>query len=185
MAYINVIDYEQSGGELRDIYDNLIATRGKLADVHMIQSLNPTTIVSHMKLYLDIMFGQSPLKRYQREMLGVIVSVANNCAYCKLHHGEALHHYWKDENKVKALCDGAEDVELSLADGALCDFARAVTLQPSQPKSDKISELKKLGFEDRAILDATLVISYFNFVNRMVMTLGVEINDDEISGYNY
>jgi len=34
-------------------------------------------------------------------------------------------------------------------------------------------------------LDATLVISYFNFVNRMVLGLGVAPDEDEIGGYNY
>lgn len=34
MAYIKVIDYNESAGELRDIYDHLIKTRGKLVDVH-------------------------------------------------------------------------------------------------------------------------------------------------------
>ncbi|MBK5192462.1 MAG: peroxidase, partial [Flavobacteriaceae bacterium] len=36
-----------------------------------------------------------------------------------------------------------------------------------------------------AILDATLVVSYFNFVNRMVLTLGVEIETDEGENYKY
>lgn len=38
---------------------------------------------------------------------------------------------------------------------------------------------------DRAILDAVLVISYFNFVNRLVISLGVEPSPDEIKGYKY
>ena len=41
-----------------------------------------------------------------------------------------------------------------------------------------------LKFSDREILDATLVISYFNFVNRNVLALGVELEEDP-SGFNY
>ena len=77
MPYINHIDYENSEGELREIYDGLIDSRGKLANIHTIQSLHPKSITAHMKLYMELMFGKSPLKRYQRELLGVIVSKSN------------------------------------------------------------------------------------------------------------
>ena len=101
MAHIQVIEHHEAEGELKTIYDNLVKTRGKLAEVHKIQSLNPKSIVNHMDLYMTIMFGKSPLKRYQREMLGVVVSRANNCEYCQKHHLEALNFYWKDDEKAE------------------------------------------------------------------------------------
>ncbi len=45
--------------------------------------------------------------------------------------------------------------------------------------------LKKAGLADRAILDAVLVISYFNFVNRIALGLGLELEPDSGSGYDY
>ena len=185
MAYIDVISHDDSTGELRDIYDNLIETRGKLADVHMIQSLNPKSIVDHMDLYLTIMFGKSPLKRVQREMMAVVVSRANNCDYCQLHHAEAVNHYWKDEFKTQALRENFENVELSEVDTELCRFAKKMTLDPNHDNQDSIKKLKLLGLDDRAILDATLVISYFNFVNRIVLGLGLHPSAEELTGYNY
>ena len=185
MAFIEVIEYANATGELKAIYDNLIATRGKLADVHTIQSLNPATIVSHMALYKDIMFGKSPLKRYQREMIAVIVSAANQCEYCMKHHREALLHYWKDEQRADALLGNVQDAQLSAQDLALCAFAKALTLHPGQSDAQGIEELKKTGLDDRAVLDAALVVAYFNFVNRMVLGLGLAINEEEIKGYKY
>ncbi len=185
MAYIKVIEYNESSDELRGIYDHLITTRGKLADVHMIQSLNPATVLSHMNFYKDIMFGHSPLKRYQREMISVAVSAANQCEYCIKHHKEALMHYWKSESRIEALIQQAEDPQLSSEDKALCSYARELTLQPELSTKQKTDVLRDVGFDDRAILDATLVISYFNFVNRMVLALGLEIKESEITGYKY
>jgi uncharacterized peroxidase-related enzyme len=185
MAFIRVIDYPESTGELRGIYDHLIGTRGKLADVHKIQSLNAPTVLSHMNLYKDIMFGQSPLKRYQREMIAVVVSATNQCEYCVKHHKEALLNYWKSEEKANAVIQQLYDDAISQEDKALCVFAREVTLNPELATQQKIKNLTDMGFDDRAILDATLVISYFNFVNRIVLTLGLEINEAEISGYKY
>ncbi len=186
MTYIKVIQHNEAEGELKGIYDNLVKTRGKLAEVHKIQSLNPKSIVNHMDLYMTIMFGKSPLKRYQREMIAVIVSVSNNCQYCKTHHGEALLHFWKEENKVQQLSDDYTKLELKDVDKALCDYAATLTKHPNSGNEKTLVEkLKTLGVEDRAILDATLVISYFNFVNRMVLGLGVHLEDDAGKGYEY
>lgn len=186
MARIKVIPHEESNGELREIYDHLVKTRGKLAAVHQIQSLNPPTIMQHMDLYMGIMFGASPLKRYQREMMAVVVSKANECDYCQVHHAEALNHYWKDDAKTAQLRSDFRKVELSDVDTAFCEMAEALTLSPgSQSNSPALDNLRSLGVDDRAILDATLVISYFNFVNRMVLNLGVELNEGEEKGYNF
>lgn len=185
MAYINVIQHEESEGDLKDIYDNLVKTRGKLADVHMIQSLNPQSIVNHMDLYLTIMFGKSPLKRVQREMIAVVVSKNNKCDYCQLHHAAAVQHYWKDESKTNQLKEDYSKLDLSDIDMELCHYAKEMTLNPNHDNENSIAKLKALGFDDRAILDATLVLSYFNFVNRIVLGLGLDVNEEELEGYKY
>ena len=49
---------------------------------------------------------------------------------------------------------------------ALCLFAESLTLNPSDfDELRMVDNLKAAGFSDAAILDATLVIAYFNFVN--------------------
>ena len=185
MAYIKVIDYTDAEGELKEIYDDLIESRGKLAEVHKIQSLNPGTIVAHMDLYLKIMFGKSPLKRYQREMLGVIVSKNNGCEYCITHHAEAVNFYWKDSTKLSDFIADYKSISLSDEDMILCDYAKELTLNPQGfNNSEWADQLKSKGFSDRAILDATLVIGYFNFVNRIVQSLGVGLEENP-GGYNY
>ncbi len=186
MPYIRVIPHEQADGELREIYDNLVNTRGKLAEIHQIQSLNPQSIVNHMDLYMTIMFGKSPVRRYQREMMAVVVSAANRCPYCITHHGEALNHFWKDPARVKRLAEDYADAGLDDRDLALCRYAFDLTAHPdSISENDHIAGLKKQGIEDRALLDTNLVIAYFNFVNRVVIGLGVELEDDGGKGYDY
>lgn len=185
MPYIDVIEPDEAEGDLKKIYEDLIEKRGKLAEVHKIQSLNPESIVRHMDLYMTLLFGNSPLKRYQREMLAVVVSAANDCEYCQLHHSEALNYYWKEDEKVAQLRENFMALDLSKADQLLCKLAWELTESPSEIREGDISTLKEEGFTDRAILDATLVISYFNFVNRIVLGLGVEPSEEEVKGYKY
>ena len=185
MAYINTINYEQADENLRQTYDQIMGTRGKLAAVHQIQSLHPGALLAHMDLYKQVMFAKSPLKRYQREMIAVIVSAANDCPYCIRHHEEALLFYWKDEERVSKLSTIPTEAGLSEEELALCLFAKKLTQQPGQSTQEDIIKLQEMGWEDRAILDATQVVAYFNFVNRMVLALGVTFTEEEAKGYNY
>jgi uncharacterized peroxidase-related enzyme len=186
MPFIKIVDYEESTGELRKIYDDIIKKRGKLAEVHKLQSLHPATIPQHIDFYLELMFGNSPLKRYQREMIGVVVSAANNCDYCVTHHSEPLNHYWKDEVKVRQLAADYRNLQLDKHDRVLCDYAFALTQTPHQINEDiHIRPIKNEGWTDQAILDTALITAYFNFVNRMVMGTGIELEKDQGKGYLY
>ncbi len=186
MSRIKVIQEGQAEGRLKAIYDQLTSSRGKLAEVHKIQSLRPESIVKHMDLYMEIMFSKSELSRARREMIAVVVSAANQCEYCQMHHGSALNHYWKDDQRVQQLRKDFYHLDLPQADLALCEYAKQVTLNPGKAESTDVTQiLKKEDFKDPAILDATLVVSYFNFVNRMVLSLGVSLESDDGKNYKY
>ena len=185
MAFIEVIEPEQATGLLKEIYEGLLQSRGKVANVHKIQSLHPETIQPHMDLYMSVMFSASPLSRAEREMMAVVVSMQNGCPYCQEHHGKALNHYWKDDQRLARLRADPTTADLSDRELALCNFARLVTKDPgASADGAAVAGLKAAGLDDRAILDAVLVIGYFNFVNRIVLSLGVELEADP-GGYKY
>ena len=77
MARIQMIEPQEASGVLKEIYDDLLAKRGKLAEAHKIQRLNPSTIVHQMDLYMSIMYAKSPLSRAQRETMAVVVTTAS------------------------------------------------------------------------------------------------------------
>jgi uncharacterized peroxidase-related enzyme len=186
MARIQVVPPEQAEGKLKEIYDGLLVSRGAIAEVHKIQSLNPETIKTHMNLYMSVMFAKSPLKRWQREMIAVIVSSSNQCTYCTRHHAEALNHYWKDDDKTQQLITDFEQLDISEKDLKLCEYARHLTLFPGEHERDDFTlKLKNAGLTEREILDATLVVAYFNFVTRIVLSLGVELESNHGKGYKY
>ncbi len=186
MAFIETVAYDNAEGKLKEVYDYLIETRGKLAELHKIQSLDPEAIIRHMDLYVHLMYGKSPLKREQREMIGVIVSISNQCMYCVQHHSMALNHFWKDNNKLGVFLRDYTKIGLSELDLLLCLLSEQLTLRPSfAGKEELIRRIKEKGLDDRGILDATTIISYFNCVNRLVLGLGVEGTHEETGGYSY
>lgn len=119
-------------------------------------------------------------------MMAVVVSVANRCDYCVRHHAEALQHFWDNDDSVQKLAGDYRSLDLDECDRVLCDLAQLMTVSPGDMQNDAhLVPLREAGYTDRAILDATLIISYFNFVNRIVLGLGVEPSDDEVRGYKY
>jgi uncharacterized peroxidase-related enzyme len=186
MTRIKVIQQGEADGRLKEIYSEIIRKRGKLAEVHKIQSLRPESIVSHMDLYMEIMYSRSDLTRAEREMMAVVVSAINNCEYCRLHHSEALNHYWKDDDRIAILATDFTKAGLSGKEALLCRFSRELTLRPeSFLENSMIEDLKNAGLTDNAVLDATLVVAYFNFVNRVVMALDVKSDPQELKGYDF
>ncbi len=60
---------------------------------------------------------------------------------------------------------------------ALCDYAVKLTLYPDRMSPRDIDALRSAGLDDRAIVDANQVVSYFNYVNRVADGLGVELEE--------
>lgn len=62
-------------------------------------------------------------------------------------------------------------------DKALCEYAAKLTHAPSEMTPLDLDALRAQGLDDRAIHDATQVVSYFNYINRIADALGVEPED--------
>lgn len=138
-----------------------------------------------MNFYLSLMFTKSGLSREEREMIAVVVSGENNCAYCVKHHTEALLHYWKDSRRVEDLVDDWRSIELSERQQCITEYAIKLTRSPSEIGEGDIQDLRDCGLSDEEILLVNQVAAYFNYVNRSALGLGVQFSADEVSGYRY
>ena len=81
MAWIKMIEPEEATGELKEEYDRAVRRAGKVFNILKVQSLNPRVLHASMEIYLAAMYGPSGLSRAEREMLGTVVSWANDCFY--------------------------------------------------------------------------------------------------------
>ena len=67
-----------------------------------------------------------------------------------------------------------QQANLKESDRALCAYAVKLTRTPDQMVENDIAILRQYGFDDRAIHDATQVIAYFNYINRIADALHLE-----------
>ena len=185
MSWIKIIHENEAEGELKKIYDRIKGKRGKVSNIMRIHSLNPKAMQNHLDLYVTLMFAPSGLSRAEREMIGVVVSATNHCRYCISHHAEALHFYWKDSARIDQLITDFRKLDLPSRSKSILEYAVKLTQNPESVSSHDIAELRRHGLSDADILHVNLITSYFNFVNRIVLGLGVEFSDDEVRGYRY
>ena len=83
VAFIETIPEDAAEGALKRAYRRAASDVKSLQVDHImkIHSLHPASLIDHLHLYKTLMFGESPLSRAQREMIGVVVSALNRCEY--------------------------------------------------------------------------------------------------------
>ena len=183
MSWIDEVKISDADGRLAEIYAELVQKRGKVSNILKVHSLNPDAMANHLDLYMTIMFGKSGLSRAERESIAVVVSATNECPYCVNHHAEALRRHVKDEEVLGMLmeADGLETLEPRLSN--IVRHAEKLTSAPGAMTESDLGELRAVGLTDKDILDLTLIVGYFNFVNRIALGLGVAFTAEEVAGY--
>jgi uncharacterized peroxidase-related enzyme len=185
MAWIRVIPEEQADEALQTVYQKVKGNRGKVSNILAVHSLHPKALQAHMDLYMSIMFGPSELTRPEREMIAIVVSSADRCAYCIEHHAAALAQYWQDDAKLARFVEDYRSIKLTTTMRSVLDYAHKLTTQPDAVTEEDVRHLREQGLSDKDILVANLIVSYFNFVNRVALGLGVLFTEDEAQGYKY
>ena len=78
-----------------------------------------------------------------------------------------------DEALVTAIVHDYENAPLSARDRAMLDYAGKVTRDATTIGPGDHASLRAHGFDDRAILQVTLIASWFNYINRVADAMGV------------
>ena len=81
MAWIREIPRNQATGLLRRELDAAVGRAGRVWNIVQVMSLNAPVLRSAMAHYAAVMFGPSPLSRFQRELLATVVSAELDCFY--------------------------------------------------------------------------------------------------------
>ncbi len=183
VAWIRVIPYEESDGELRRIYDVVKGASGNIDNVVKVHSLRPHTLEGHYALYRSILHHPgNEIPPWFLETLGVYTSILNGCNYSAAHHSEGLRLALTDDARFetihRALSSDRPENAFSAKELALLRYAKKLTLAPNHLSKGDIEALRAAGASDAEILEANQVVSYFNYANRVLNGLGVTTEGD-------
>ena len=85
-----------------------------------------------------------------------------------------------DEPLVKAIQDDYRTAALSDQDRTMLEYVEKITRDATQVSREDHDRLRAVGFDDKGILQITLIASWFNYINRVADALGV--GRDQASG---
>ena len=78
-----------------------------------------------------------------------------------------------NEELVAALQGDYRKAPISEQDRAMLDYVAQLTRDATRISPQHHERLRGVGFDDRAILQITLIASWFNYINRVADALGV------------
>ena len=183
MSWIKTISYEDADPNLKKTYDRIKGPTNNIDNVLLIHSLRPHSLVGHMTLYKSVLHNSNnELPKWFLESIGIYVSYLNKCDYCVEHHLAGLTRLLDDDSKAGLLWDAVKGDKLEeyfdkqYYMGMM--YAQKLTMEAENINEDDIDGLKASGFSEGEILEINQVVSYFNYVNRPVLGLGVDTKGD-------
>ncbi|HET7890210.1 MAG TPA: hypothetical protein VFL34_01720 [Candidatus Sulfotelmatobacter sp.] len=78
-----------------------------------------------------------------------------------------------DKGLVEALQRDYTTAPVSPQDRVMLDYVVKLTKDATKVQKGDIEGLRTAGFDDRGILQITLIASWFNYINRVADSLGV------------
>src|SRR5580704_4907698 len=136
-------------------------------------TLIPDALYHAFATFGALMSPELPLTRRQHEMITTMVSVTNRCKYCIESHAEFLRRVTLDKELVEALEKDYTTAPITPQERVMVDYVVKLTKDATRCWKDDIEGLRAAGFDDRGILQITLIASWFNYINRVADALGV------------
>ena len=113
------------------------------------------------------------LSAAEREMIAVVVSMANGCLYCLVAHGAALRAAWGDPVMADRITlDWRRAEALTDRQRAICAMAERLTRTPLECTEAELDELRRHGLSDEDAWDVIEVAAMYNFTNRLALATG-------------
>lgn len=121
----------------------------------------------------DIFYNtRAGLPRAERELAAAAVSRSNGCIYCASVHARFASTYSKRRDEVQRLLDEGVGVDIAPLWNAVIEASVALTATPIAFGPAHVRKLRDLGLDDLAIADLIHSAAFFNWANRLMLTLG-------------
>jgi len=112
------------------------------------------------------------LPRAERELSAAATSRSNGCIFCASVHARFASTYSKRGQDVQRLLDNGVEVDLGDRWNTLVAASVALTETPSAFGTEQIADLREAGLDDLAIADLIQSAAFFNWANRLMLSLG-------------
>ena len=148
------------------------AARSKSAYFRLL-SRDPDILEARTRADKDIFYNTSSgLPRAERELAAAATSRYNGCIYCASVHARHAITYAKRPEDVGRLLDTGVNADLGERWNAIVAAAVALTATPIAFGAAHVARLRAAGLDDAEIVDVINSAAFFNWANRLMLSLG-------------
>jgi alkylhydroperoxidase domain protein len=134
---------------------------------------DPDALEARTRTDKDIFYNpDAGLPRAERELAAAATSRFNGCLYCASVHARHAAVYSKREGDVQRLLDEGVTADLGERWNAIVAASVALTATPVAFGPEHVDRLRRAGLDDLAIADVVQASAFFNWANRLMLSLG-------------
>jgi alkylhydroperoxidase domain protein len=134
---------------------------------------DPEVLEARTKTDKDIFYNVADgLPRAERELAAAATSRYNGCIYCASVHARFASTYSKRRDDLQRLLDEGVGADLGERWNAVVKASVALAATPIAFGPDNVEELRRAGLDDAEIVDVINGASFFNWANRLMLSLG-------------
>jgi alkylhydroperoxidase domain protein len=148
------------------------ASRSKSA-YFMLLARDPDILGARTRTDKDIFYNaRDGLPRAERELAAAAASRFNGCIFCASVHARFASQFSKRRDDVQRLLDEGVGIEIDERWDAITAAAVALSSTPIAFGPEHVQRLRQVGLDDAAIVDVINSAAFFNWANRLMLSLG-------------
>ena len=148
------------------------AARAK-SDYFRLLVRDPDVLQARTRTDKDIFYNpEGGLPRAERELAATATSRLNGCIYCASVHSRFATAHSRRGDDVQRLLDEGIGADLGERWNAIVAAAVALTETPGLFGAEHVRRLRAAGLDDAAVADVIQGAAFFNWANRLMLSLG-------------
>ncbi|GIK80067.1 MAG: alkyl hydroperoxide reductase AhpD [Alphaproteobacteria bacterium] len=120
--------------------------------------------------------GPSPFSEAERELIAAFVSRLNNCRYCHGVHSATAELLGVPGDAIRGALDGIDASPVAANMKPVLRYAEKLTRMPDGLSQADADAVFAAGWDETALYHAVAVTALFNFMNRLVEGMGIELD---------
>ena len=172
VSWYPIPDQEDLPEDLQRLFAKAEANLGFVPNVFRTFAYRPDRMRAWFSHFKQLHVPTENLSAADREMIAVVVSMANGCLYCLVAHGQALREALGDSVLGDRITLDWRRAGLDDRRWAICEYAEKITKRPTETDPADIERLMKLGLTREEVWDVVEITAMYNFTNRLAMATG-------------
>lgn len=136
----------------------------------------PQTSTPLLQFHEVLLRGPSPFTEAERELIAAYVSGLNRCRYCRGVHTATAELLGMPLNSAGSAIDDIETAPVEDKIKPVLRYARKLTQQPDSVTQSDADAIFAAGWDETALYHSVAVTALFNFMNRLVEGMGIELD---------